>query len=433
VAVFSFGSFVLDVSERRVTHAGKPLVLTGKTFDVLRLLVEARGRLVERETFAAKLWAGATVEQRNLTVHVSTLRKGLMRADPSVDPIETVARSGYRLALPVHDVATGSHDRRLLSDIASLLHQAHEQLDRDERVPALKALTLFERVLVLDPDSAEAHAGLAVTYLLLSLTRIRRPLPMEEAAQLARDSAGRALALDGRQAEAWTVLGQIKMLYAWDWAGAEADLAHAVAVGPRSAHAHEARGLFLSAVGRHDEAILSYVVASELTPRRSRTLEALGLARWSAGDGAGGLATLNAASSLDPTARRPHFRLMVVLDQLGRHDEAMAARCTWLELFDDAPFSARLMELHRSGHHRTAMVEWIARLNRLDQHLEVALQSMVIDDRTASIAALQRCVDTRADGLVLAGCAPSFRPLAGDPRYEAILRTLGLHRFAATT
>jgi DNA-binding winged helix-turn-helix (wHTH) protein len=431
MSVFSFGPFVLDVAERRLMHDGKPLAVTGKTFDVLRMLVEARGRLVGRAAFAARLWLDTTVEERNLTVRISSLRKILHAADATVDPVETVARVGYRLAVPVQDLALpGWRDRRLLSEIASLLRQAHEALDKEDRVQALRALTLFERVLALEPESAQAHAGLAATYLLLSSTIIRRPLPVEDTLRLARASAERALAIDGRQAEAWMVLGLLKMTYGWDWAGAETDLAQAVTVEPRSANAHEARARFLSAVGRHAEAVAAYTVASELAPRRTRSFERLGLGRWMAGDGPGALEALATASAIDPAARRPYIRRTVVLEQLRQRDAAMEARCTWLRLSNDAALAARLETLYRAGDHRAAMVAWIDRLAEHDQHFEAAIGWMGIGERGAALDALQHCLATQVDGVIFAAAFPSFHPLAGDPRYAAILKTIGLDRFA---
>src|SRR5918993_5161809 len=64
------------------------------------MLVEAGGRLVPHETMRAKLWPDVVVEDRTLTVHVSTLRKALGGGLPD-DFIETVQRAGYRLAAPV--------------------------------------------------------------------------------------------------------------------------------------------------------------------------------------------------------------------------------------------------------------------------------------------------------------------------------------------
>ncbi|MGE0862431.1 MAG: winged helix-turn-helix domain-containing protein [Vicinamibacterales bacterium] len=101
---YEFGAYRLEVEERRLTgHDGVPVVLPPKVFDTLVLLVEAGGRLVTREDFQARLWADTVVEERNLTVNISTLRKALNRdAD---DYIETVPRAGYRLNVPVRQAA----------------------------------------------------------------------------------------------------------------------------------------------------------------------------------------------------------------------------------------------------------------------------------------------------------------------------------------
>ena len=77
MALYEFGSFVLDTPERRLTRQGARVAVSGKTLDVLRLLVEAEGRLVDRQTFNAQLWPEVVVEDRNLTVHISALRKAL--------------------------------------------------------------------------------------------------------------------------------------------------------------------------------------------------------------------------------------------------------------------------------------------------------------------------------------------------------------------
>ena len=76
VALYEFGSFVLDAPERRLTRQGERVAVTGKTLDVLRLLVEAEGRLVDRQTFNAQLWPEVVVEDRNLTVHISDAAQG---------------------------------------------------------------------------------------------------------------------------------------------------------------------------------------------------------------------------------------------------------------------------------------------------------------------------------------------------------------------
>lgn len=98
--IYAFGPFLLDPDERRLTRAGRRVAVPGKALQILRLLAEAGGRLVSHETFRAKLWPNVVVEERTLTVHMSTLRKAL-GTDPAADIIETVAGAGYRLSVPV--------------------------------------------------------------------------------------------------------------------------------------------------------------------------------------------------------------------------------------------------------------------------------------------------------------------------------------------
>jgi DNA-binding winged helix-turn-helix (wHTH) protein len=419
--LYAFGPFILDTPERRVTRDGERLPVTGKTLDVLRLLVEAEGRLVDRQTFNAQLWPEIVVEDRNLTVHISTLRKAL-----GSDCIETVARNGYRLALPVRAV-----NGRASSDSRQVQREARYQLSQAERVPALRALGLFERALAIDANDATALAGLASTYLLLSSTTIRRPLPVDEAAQLATDAARRALAIDDRQGEAYAVLGRLKMTYDWDWQGAEADLTRAVVLAPRSVEAQVGHSLLLSAIGRHDEAVAALTRARDLDPTLRETHERLGLAWWMAGDGARALAALAEAVAVDPEARRPHFRRMVVFDQLGWHEEAAGERAEWLKLFGDHAVADRLADLEQRDGYRAAMTEWIAMLARLNQWFEVAIQAMAIDDRARALSALERCVDERADNAPFIAEFPPFRPLRGEPRFERVLDTLRLKPLAA--
>src|SRR5438477_9572278 len=99
--IYAFGPFVLDPAERRLTRSGRRLAVPAKAWQILVMLAEAGGRLVPHEAFRAKLWPSVIVEDRTLTVHVSTLRKAL-GADSAEGYIETVARAGYRLAVPVH-------------------------------------------------------------------------------------------------------------------------------------------------------------------------------------------------------------------------------------------------------------------------------------------------------------------------------------------
>lgn len=94
--IYHFGPFVLDVRERTLTRDDGRIPLTPKVFDTLEVLVRHHGRLIEKRVLMQEVWPDAVVEEANLTVCVSALRKVL-----GPDHIETVPKRGYRFVAPV--------------------------------------------------------------------------------------------------------------------------------------------------------------------------------------------------------------------------------------------------------------------------------------------------------------------------------------------
>ena len=76
-AVFRFGDFVLVPGERLLLRDGKPLALTGKAFDLLVTLVRQAGHLLTKDELLSAVWPNVVVEEVNLSVNVSALRKVL--------------------------------------------------------------------------------------------------------------------------------------------------------------------------------------------------------------------------------------------------------------------------------------------------------------------------------------------------------------------
>jgi DNA-binding winged helix-turn-helix (wHTH) protein len=108
---YEFGAFCLDVAEQRLLCAGRPLPLTPKVFDVLRVLVQNHGHLVEKERLLAEVWPDSFVEEGALSRSISILRKTLGESDSGQKFIETVPKRGYRfVAVVVERAANGTAD-----------------------------------------------------------------------------------------------------------------------------------------------------------------------------------------------------------------------------------------------------------------------------------------------------------------------------------
>ena len=100
-AVYEFGHFRLELREHRLLRQGVPISLTGKAFQTLRVLVEARGNLVSKQDLMTAVWPETSVEENNLDRNISTLRKALGEQSNGRPFIETVTRVGYRFLAPV--------------------------------------------------------------------------------------------------------------------------------------------------------------------------------------------------------------------------------------------------------------------------------------------------------------------------------------------
>jgi non-specific serine/threonine protein kinase len=89
-----FGRFVLQSVERRLLDDGAPVPLGPRAFDMLTVLVGRAGELVSKEDLLQQVWPGRVVEEGNLHVHVSALRKAL-----GDDAIATIPGRGYRFTI----------------------------------------------------------------------------------------------------------------------------------------------------------------------------------------------------------------------------------------------------------------------------------------------------------------------------------------------
>ncbi|HEX7637476.1 MAG TPA: winged helix-turn-helix domain-containing protein, partial [Burkholderiaceae bacterium] len=91
----TFGRIEIRPATRQLLVEGKPVAVGARAFDVLVALVERRERLVTKQELLDVAWSGAAVEENNLAVQISTLRKLLGQ-----DLIVTVPGRGYRFAAP---------------------------------------------------------------------------------------------------------------------------------------------------------------------------------------------------------------------------------------------------------------------------------------------------------------------------------------------
>ncbi|MCC7307532.1 MAG: winged helix-turn-helix domain-containing protein [Acidobacteria bacterium] len=94
--IYEFDGFRIDISERRLSNHGAELAVTPKAFDLLALLVRNHGHLLTKDRIIEELWPGSFVEEANLNVNISALRRILGDTAAEQRFIETVPRQAYR-------------------------------------------------------------------------------------------------------------------------------------------------------------------------------------------------------------------------------------------------------------------------------------------------------------------------------------------------
>src|SRR6266516_3288342 len=108
--LYEFGTFTLDVEESRLLRGGQPVPLKPKVLETLFVLVESGGHVIDKEVLMKRLWPDSFVEDANLAVNISQLRKALGDDENGGHFIETVSKRGYRFAAQVTKVLADRAD-----------------------------------------------------------------------------------------------------------------------------------------------------------------------------------------------------------------------------------------------------------------------------------------------------------------------------------
>ena len=102
--VYEFDEFRLDVAKRQLRREGEVVPLYSKAFDLLLLLVESRGRDLSKDEILDRVWPGQELEESNLTVNISAVRRALGEKAAQPRFLVTIPGRGYRFVGSVREV-----------------------------------------------------------------------------------------------------------------------------------------------------------------------------------------------------------------------------------------------------------------------------------------------------------------------------------------
>ena len=292
-----------------------------------------------------------------------------------------------------------------------------------------KGLNYFQQAIDIDSSYAPAYAGVADCYSLLSLFTFLSPM---EAAPRAKEAAMKAIELDESLAEAHAALGVNKLLFDWDWQGAEQEFKRALDLNPHSDNTLKHYSFYLIVMGRYDEGIAATRRMIALDPLTLTSHIHLGFSYFKSRRYDESIIQLNKTLEMEPNLHYAHMQLAWNYAMKGMATEALVASKNALALVpitDDQYLLGTLGWVAGVAGHREEALEFLERLKELSTQkwvdpAYIALIYLGMGDKDHSFQWLSKAREDRSPTMVYLKVDPFWDDLRDDPRFQDLLRRM---------
>jgi TolB-like protein/class 3 adenylate cyclase/Tfp pilus assembly protein PilF len=294
-----------------------------------------------------------------------------------------------------------------------------------------KAIQHYERSAEMDPLCALPLTGLATAYTFLGAMGQVHP---DRAFPLAEAAARKALEIEEDAGESHLALASVQLFYHWDFDAAYRGFQRALSLTPGSAEVHHIYSMYLQAVGDLDGSLEEAGIALQLDPLSLPINQSVAQAYLMSRRFDEALAQTKRILEMDPDFRSAIETLGWLHVLGGRFEEALEAFESIVERTgdrlkviphrayayaalgrdEDAQAMARLLEVRREEQPDIAL------------DVDFAILSLALGDRDAAFKHLEGVVEKRLGAIIFMGRSPLWDPIRDDPRYEALMRRVGL-------
>ncbi len=332
-------------------------------------------------------------------------------------------------AVPERHLWAKTYDRNL-RDVMAIQSEVARSVAGEIRIKLTKARDYFEQALEKDPQYTQAYAGLADYY---SVLPFYTGSPPDEVFPKAKAAVAKALELDDSLAEAHASRAYILTYYDWNWIDAEREFQRALALNPNEATVHHRYGRYLSSLGRIDEALREIKRAQELDPLSLLIKANVGVVYYFGRNYDSAIIQLQNVLKEDQGFSVAHWGLGLAYEQKGMQAEAIGE----LERAD-AISKHRSTNTIASLGHAYAMAGQKAKAQKILEELQgsakqenissyqFALVSAGLGEKGRAFEALEKAFRERSTLLTYLKMDPRFDPLRSDPRFQDLLRRIGL-------
>lgn len=292
-----------------------------------------------------------------------------------------------------------------------------------------KGLELFQQASDKDASYALSHAGVAECYNMMAFWGMAAP---HEVSPKAKAAASKALEIDDSLAEGYTARGWVRLVYDWDWLGAEKELQRAIELNPGYATAHQWYSHLLIYQGRYQEALAEV--------ERTLALDPLSVPMNSSGAYVRILARrfdeaeekVRSAIELEANFAPSHFFLGRVYEETGRTAEALDAFQKAVAISGEvARFLSGLGHGYAVAGRNAEAQKVLERLVKMAEQRYVSAYDFAavyagIGDSEPVFVWLEKAYEERSTWLTLVKADSRFDRFHPDPRFQRLLVRLGL-------
>jgi serine/threonine-protein kinase len=295
-----------------------------------------------------------------------------------------------------------------------------------------KAIFYFERAIEMDPNLSLAYVGLAKIHLMLSLWKF---VSADEAIPKAKKALEQAIRIDSELPDALTWSGFIKYRFEYDWPGGESDIRKALEVNPSYGDAHLSLSeILLLRHGLIDKSIEENSAALDLDPLSLYSQGASAWTLYQAGRFEDALKQCRKSLELDPEYPFILETLGLCYIQKSLFQDAIAAfRKAAAFSGNNTVYISYLAYTYVLSGNLEKAHEILWELDKLSKHVYVSKYYLApiqaaMGDKDKAFESLESAYKERDGDLIFLKSDPKFDVLRSDPRYEMILKKIGLEK-----
>jgi TolB-like protein len=295
------------------------------------------------------------------------------------------------------------------------------------RTAIQKAFGYFQDAVELDPQCADAYAGLANSYVSLSYNHL---MPARQAAVRANEAVQTALKLDRTSIAVRNAMINVLTNCTWDWSTAERECRDLIDSGQMDCRTIQLYSSLMNAQGRHQEAIGLALHAHRLEPLSVSSNTQASMAYFYGGDYDSALPFIRRALELTPYFLMGHAWLGRIEVERGNWDGAMSAFNHALDMSNQAPFAKALLAYAHAGSGDVSKASAMLRdldHDKTDQCFpayDVSAVQSILNQEEKALQNICRAYDTREMKTIFVKHDPRFTRLRNSPGFHQIASSM---------